>query len=333
MTIEDVKKELGEHLANNAKVVPNMVYSDEVVLDRLCKVITSIKGSFPSFHSIMTNVVQGFKPEWQELGEAQIKSKKLQTYRQKVNFGLIPAEILNTYLAGDYYDEEKDLPNKTISQYILEEELKPKVIDDLNWLSIMAERDDANADGQFGSSLSGFKTIVEDAVAHATHPAFQIPVNALTANNIVDEVTDFETKLPEKAKMKVKAIMMSHSNAERYIRRYVEQYGDNQFKKDEKKTFFGRDIIALPFLDDDKIVATTDGNLVKLIDKIDNPPMITDLQKDDYKLKIFMEFSVGYDFLINEMVFVANYADTTYGLGETAKNQLYYGIDGVTPAP
>ena len=86
-------------------------------------------------------------------------------------------------------------------------------------------------------------------------------------------------------------------------------------------------------MDDDKVVATTDGNLVKLIDKIDNPPMITDLQKDDYKLKIFMEFSVGYDFLINEMVFVSNNSDQTYGLGDTDKNQLYYGIDGVTPAP
>lgn len=331
MTIEDVKKELGEHLANNAKIVPNMVYSDAVVLDRLCKVITSVKGSYPSFHSILTNVVQGFKPEWQELGAAQIKSKKLQTYRQKVNFPIIPAEILNTYLAGDYYDEDKDLVSKTISQYILEEELKPKVIDDLNWLSIMAVRDDANADGQFGASLDGFKQVVANAVAHATHPAFQVPLSALTATNIVDQVTDFETKLPEKAKMKVKAIMMSHSNYERYVRQYVDQYSDNQFKRDTAKTFFGRDIIALPFLDDDTIVATTEGNLVKLIDKIDNPPAITDLQKDDYKLKIFMEFSVGYDFLINEMVFVSNYADTTYGLGDQAKNQLYYGIDGVTP--
>ncbi len=331
MTIEDVKKELGEHLANNAKIVPSMVYSQEVALDKLCKVITSVKGTYPSFHSIMTNVVQGFKPQWQALGALQIKSKALKTYRQKVNFSIIPAEILSSYLAGDYYEEDKDLINKTISQYILEEELKPKVIDDLNWLSVMGVRDDLNADGQFGKSLNGAKQVVADAVAHATHPAFKIPLSALTDVNIVDQVTDFEAKLPEKAKMKVKAIVMSHSNSERYQRQYVAQYSDNQFKNDTKKTFFGREIVALPFLDDDTIWATTEGNLVKLIDKIDNPPAITDLQKADYELKIFMEFSAGYDFLINEMVFVSNYATTAYGLSSTADNQLYYGIDGVIP--
>ena len=55
--------------------------------------------------------------------------------------------------------------------------------------------------------------------------------------------------------------------------------------------------------------------------------------KQDYKVKTFMEFWKGYDFLIEELVCVANDTDATYGLGKLEKNQLYYGIDGVTPAP
>lgn len=331
MTVEDITKELGEYLASNAKVVPNMIYSSDVALNAYCKTITKVKGKYPSFHSIMTNVVQGYKNVWQSLGEAQIKSKKLEAFRQKVNFELDPDDVQHTYLAGDYYDEEKNRIDMPISQFIMQEELAPKVTDDLNWLSVLAVYDAANADGQFGKSLNGFKKIVDNAVAHATHPAFQIPVNALTDANILDEVTDFETQLPEKVKPKIKAIFMSHSNKERYIRAYVDKYGQNQFQKDQTKTFFGRTIVGLPFLDDDKIVATVDGNLVKLIDKIDNPPKVTDIQKQDYVVKIFMEFWLGYEFLINELVFVSNYTDTTYGLGDQAKNQLYFGIDGVTP--
>jgi len=332
MTTEDIVKELGEYVASNAKIVPAMIYSDDVVLDAHCKTITKVKGKYPSFHSIMTNVVQGYKSVWQSLGEAQLKSKKLEAFRQKVNFEFNPDDIQHTYLAGDYYDETKGRVEMPISQYVLDIELKPKVTDDINWLSILAEYDEAQADGQFGKSLNGIKAVVANAVAHATHPAFRIPLDALTDANILDQETEFEVSLPEKVKPKVKAIFMSTRNLERRTRAYVDKYGQNQFKKDETTTFFGRRIIGLPFLDDDTIFATVDGNLVKLIDKIDNPPSITDIQKQDYVIKIFMEFWLGYEVLINELLFVSNYEDATYGLGSREKNQLYFSIDGVTPA-
>ncbi len=331
MTVEDIKKELGEYVANNSKIVPLMIYSDGIALDAFCKTITKIKGKYPSFHSIMTNVVQGYKNEWQALGEAQINSKKLEAFRQKVNFPLDPDDIQHSYLAGDYYDEEKDRVLMPISKYIMEEELKPKVTDDINWLSIMAEYVAEEADGNFGKSLNGWKKILENAVNHEKHPAFQIPLDALTDANILDQVTVFEKKLPEKMKPKIKAIFMSHSNKERYIQAYVEKYGQNKFQNDKTKTFFDRTIIGLPFLDDDSIAATVDGNLVKLIDKIDNPPKVTSIQIQDYIIKIFMEFWLGYEFMINELVFVSNYTDITYGLGDTEKNKLYFSMEGVTP--
>ena len=43
-----------------------------------------------------------------------------------------------------------------------------------------------------------------------------------------------------------------------------------------------------------------------------------------------MEFWKGYDFLINELVYISNDANTTRGLGSTERNQKYYGEDGVT---
>ncbi|MBW2962301.1 hypothetical protein [Mesonia aestuariivivens] len=330
MTVEDITKELGEYVKSNAKVVPAMTYTDEVILNKFCKTITKVKGKYPSWHSIMTNVVQGYKNVWQSLGEAQLKSKKLEAFRQKVNFEIDPDDVQHTYLAGDYYDEEKDRVNMPISQYIIEKELKPKVIDDINWLSIMAVRDDANADGQFGKSLNGIKQVVANAVANTDHPAFKIPLSALTDSNIVERTTDFETKLPEKIAPKVKVIFVSHANKQRYIRNYVETYGQNQFQKDSTKTFFGREIVGLPFLDDDTIFGTVDNNLVKLIDKIDNPPKINMIQVQDYIIKLFMEFWLGYEVMVNELLFVSNYSDVTYGLGDTDKNQLYFGIDGVT---
>jgi hypothetical protein len=44
------------------------------------------------------------------------------------------------------------------------------------------------------------------------------------------------------------------------------------------------------------------------------------IQVQDYKIKIFMEFWKGYDFLINEAV-VADFAGTVRGLGDAGKCQ------------
>src|SRR5690606_18127748 len=153
-------------------------------------------------------------------------------------------------------------------------------------------------------------------------------------SNIVDQVTDFERKLPSLLKSKVKKIFMSENNVERYILDYEDKFGQNKFQNNALKTRLGkREIVAIPFMETDDIFTTTENNFVRLIDVFDGKPAITDVQKQDYKVKIFMEFWKGYDFLINELVVMANFSDTTYGLGSQALNQKYYGIDGVTPAP
>ncbi len=331
MQIEDIKKELGQHVANNPTLVPAMIYHPDVTIDKHCRTITKVKGNFPAPHTILGRLIQGFKAEWQELGEMEIKSKMLKNFHQKVNFPIIPSEILGSYFA-EYYDEEKDMFTMPISQYIMQEELGPSITDDLEELSINAVYDANNADGQFGKSLDGVITVVTNAVSNTDHPAFQIPLTTLTDSNIVEQVTKFERNLPSKVKRKVKKIFMSENNKERYELDFIEKYGDNQFLKNNTLTKLGkREIIGLPGYEGDAIFATVDRNMIKLIDKIDNPPRVTDVQKADYKLKIFMEFWLGYDFWINELLFVSNYSDTTYGLGTTALNQKYYGIDGVSP--
>lgn len=329
MQIEDVAKELGQHLKENPTLVPALIYHPEITLDKHCKPITKVKGHFPSAHTLIGNVIQGFKAEWQELGELEIKSKILKNYHQKVNFPIIPSDILGSYYA-EYYDETKQMFLMPISQYIMEQELGPKVIDDLEDLSINGVYNALTADGQYGNSLDGFAQICLNALADAAHPAFKIPMTALTDINIVDQVTAFERKLPTKMKKKIKKIFMSENNIERYVLQYEEQFGNNKFQSDVMKTRLGkREIVGLPGLETDLICATPEGNLAKLIDKFDSPPVVKSVQILDYKVKVFMEFWKGYDFLINEMVFIANYTDAEYGLGATALNQKYYGFDGV----
>ena len=333
--IDDVVKELNTFLVNNPKLVAAAINRAEIPLDKHTKPLTKVKGKYPQAHTLMTDVVQGFGTEWNELGVLRIQHKILVNYHQKVNFAIIPAEILSSYFA-ELYAEEKKPEDMPISKYIMDNELLPKVIDNLEWLSVNGVFDAAKLD-QFGFSMNGIVKILADmkaAVADAAFKVptpFKIPINALTDTNIVDQLTAWERKLPSKMKRKFKKVFMSENNMERYILDYEEKFGQNKFQGDTLKTRLGkREIVMIPGMETDDIFTTTVDNFRRLIDVFDEPK-ITDIQKLDYKVKVFMEFWKGYDFLIEELVCIANFSDTTYGLGLQAKNQLYYGIDGVTP--
>lgn len=334
MTIDDVVKEVNSYLAANPELISASLNRAESVLDKHTKPLTKIKGQFPQGSTLLTNVVQGFGDVWNDLGTLQIEHKILKNYHQKVNFSITPSDILSSYWAHLYAEgiSKEDMP---ISKYIVEKELLPKVIDDCAFLEIKGVYN-AAALGVFGNSMNGIEKILLDLMAEVPgtgHTPFQIPISALTDANIVDQITAWERKLPSKAKSKIKKIFMSENNAERYSLQYETQFGQNKFQNDTMKTRLGkREIIALPGMDTDDIFATPEENFKRLIDVFDGKPAITDIQKADYKIKFFMEFWKGYDFLINEMVYVANYTDAEYGLGSTVLNQKYYGIDGVVVA-
>ena len=332
MTIEDIVKEVNTYLAHNPTLISASINREVSPLDAHTRPITKVKGKWPQGATLMGNLVQGFTTTWNELGVVEIASKKLDNYHQKVNYGLVPADILPSYWAALYSEglKPEDMP---ISKWIIENELMPKVTDDVAYLDIMGDYDAGDL-GTFGKSMDGVKNVIGDIVAGTPgtdHTAFHIPLNTLTDTNMVDEVTSFERQIPEKMKKKITKIFMSENNVERYVLDYENTFGQNQFQKDQLKSRLGkREIVALSGLDTDLIFATPNDNFVRLIDVFDNKPAITDIQKADYKVKFFLEFWRGIDFLINEMVLVSNYADARLGLGSTALNQKYYGIDGVT---
>lgn len=327
--LKDVEKELNVHLANNPTLIPGALNSKSIQIDQYAKPIMKVKGEYPSTHTFITNVVQGFKPEWNNMGGLSVVPKKLVAHHQKVNFGLIPTEIRNSYF-GALYNEGKKPQDMSFSKYALENELIPKVISDVSKLSVNGTYD-ATRLGEFGYSMNGVIPIVNNLKTNTENPCFKIPLSVITDTNIVDQVTLFERSLPEDAKDNIEVVFMSQNNMERYSLDYEDRFGQNKFQENKLKSRLGgRSIVGLKGYKGDEIFAFAKGNLVRLLDDVENPATITDIQTQDYELKIFMEFTRGYDFLVNQQVFVSNYADETLGLGSTKMNQNYYGIDGVT---
>jgi len=331
--INDVVKEVNTYLKHNPELISSKINSMMSTLDQHTSPLVKVKGNYPSGHDIMSNVVQGFDDgQFDDLGSLQIEHKILKNFHQKVNFSIKPSQIIHSYW-GHLYQEGLSREEMPISKYILEEKLIAQVIDDMATLEVKGVYDPARAK-EFGYSMNGIETILLNlfaAVPGDDPTPFKIPLSGLTDTNIVDQVTLFEKQLPSKIKSRVKKIFMSENNLERYIVNYEDRFGDNKFQMDQAKTRLSKlPIVGIPFMETDDIFCTVDNNFVRLIDVFDGKPEITDIQKYDYKLKIFMEFWKGYDFLIDELVFVANFEDAEYGLGSQELNQKFYGFDGVT---
>ncbi|MDJ1500470.1 hypothetical protein [Xanthocytophaga agilis] len=328
INLEQVKKELGNYFRTNNKVVREWVYR-EAQVSKYMRTLTRVKGKFPAQHSVTDHVIQGFASVWNALGTTTFKTNELVNYHQKVNFEIVPADILNSWLAELYQENMKpaDMP---ISKYIAEKELGPKVVEDIEILSGDGVYDNTKL-GQFGYSMNGLKKILADGIANVDNPMYRIKLNALQDNNIVAEVTSFERAIPTKVRKSLKYIFMSTSNLERYILDYENKFGANTNYTAENgmKTRLGkRTIVGLDCLDgSDLIFATPEDNFLKLIDIFD-APQVTDVQTLDYKVKIFMEFWLGYGFWINQLVMVSVYTGTSTGLASgsdgTDNNQLYY---------
>ena len=322
LNLDQVKTELGAYIKANPNILSAFVYAQEVKINKYVKTLTKINGEYPSIHAIMGRVVQGFKSEWEELGNANFRAKLLKAYKQKVNFGFKPSDVMGTWLAENYV-EGKSLEEQPISKFIMEE-LKKAIIRDINTLSMTGVRDDANASGQFGKSLDGVKTLLTKGLANTDDPMFSIPLEALTAANVVDQIKAFELGLPtEFSDLKV---FVSRSVGMLYRDAYTAEYGGNNdytSGSSTKTPLLGLEIVMLD-IPGNVIFATPEENFLRLIDIIDKPE-ITDIQKADYKLKLFFEFTLAYEFAINALVFVGNFDGAAVrGLGNEELNTLYF---------
>lgn len=326
MNINLVAAELQRFVVQNKSVTKaDFARAMSTEVDPYCRKVTKIKGTYQILTSVMSHVVQGFKAEWQELGTFSVSDKELKNYHQKVNFPIVPAEVLSTALA-DLYEEDKPITDKMICKIIVDW-LLTQVADDMQLLSMIGEYNSVTASGAFGYSLNGWNKIVDLALANVARPVFRIPLDAITDLNILEQFTAFERGLPRILKRKIKTIFCSENMLERYEIAYKKEY-HNDPSYDEadrvKSPLRKRVIVGLSNLRDDIIFATIDGNMLNLIDVIDNPPKFTDVQVLDYKVKMFMEFWKGYDFLINEAVCIADFTGVVRGLGDDAKMALYY---------
>lgn len=326
INIDAIKNEIVRYGDRSAFDFRGAIMSNEILLNQFAQPLSKVKGkwSFPSV--FMGNVLQAFSDKWTPYGEVQFSNKTAKNFHQKVNFPVNPYDIYGSW-EEKLYEEDKKPNEMPIAKFIVQM-LGGNITSELARNTIIAKYDPA----QVGSpnpdslkSMDGLNALIDGLVADTINPVFSVPVDAALGNNILERVNKFERGFPENAK--ISNIFIPLQEFYDYIEARETPTNEvvDYTKGYRKKTKYGRNLIGVPGMKPGRMVSWLDGNLFRLYDRKDNPAQIDDVQVQDYIMKIFIQFHLGYDFALNQYVFVET-TDATKkkGLNNAAQNALYY---------
>ncbi len=323
INVDAIKNEVIRYGNANPMALTPAVLSSEILLNQLAKPLAKVKGkwSFPSI--LMTNLLQAFSDKWTQYGSVQFANKVAKNFHLKVNLGINPYDAYGSWIE-ELYEEDKKPSEMPISKYIVDM-IGGKMTSELAIASIVSKFDATqvgSANPDLTKIMDGINEVAKNIAADVTNPGFLIPIDAALASDPVAKVNAFERGLPNAS---VKAILVPLELFFDYIE--ARETPSNEVidynAAFRRKTKYGRDLIGVPGLT--KMMAWVDGNLFRLYDRKDNPAQIDDVQIQDYLMKIFIQFHLGYDFAINQYVFIeTSDALKKRGLNNAAQNKLYY---------
>lgn len=326
INLDAIKNEIIRYGDANPLALQGTVLSKELVLNKLNPTpLGKVKGkwTFPSV--LMGHVVQAFSDKWTPYGMAQFTAKIAKNFHQKLNFPIFPYDVYGTWIEK-MYEEDKKPQDMPISKYIMESVVPPMVINDLNILSVKGVYDPAEVgktNPTFGKSMDGINILIDRMVADLTNPVYSIPIAA--NKNIVDRVTAFEKGLPEGILCDTIVVSLAEFNDYVELRETPSNQYINFNDPQRGKTKYGRNIVGIPGRKSGQITGWVTGNFFRMYDRKDNPAVLDDVQVIDYMVKLFSQWHLGWDWAINQYVFVeTNNADAEFGLNNAVQNELYF---------
>ncbi|MEQ8548727.1 MAG: hypothetical protein RIC03_12495 [Cyclobacteriaceae bacterium] len=275
--------------------------------------------------ALITSVSQQFSSKWTPSGKALFKPLKIRNRRHKINYPIIPADVLESYMMH-MYDEGLAPDQMPITKYIWNNLIYPQLMQDVElrmiWKGKYVEKDQNTINnGDPGTppedSMTGIETfLVDNKVANAKKVGYHDvgAFNYLTATDqeVLDYVQDFMDWIAPIFRTKKMPIGCGDEFFKRYKRAYKNVWGPGSGKSDDAN--FGGNTIdfskqylrpidgmfASPIL-----FVTPKENLIKLRHKNDIPRVINDVQKHDYEVRTYGEYWLGAGFAYGEAVFAS----------------------------
>ena len=340
--VQQLKQEFGTYLSQNQNnlTIHRNIFNGFTSSEHFRTVAAVTE--YRAVQAQINSVSQQFNAKWTPAGQTKFTPLTIKNYRHKINFAIIPADVLDSYLLY-LYDEGLSPDQMPITKYIINELVFPKLMDDIELRMIFKgkykEKTDPNAPSIPEDSMDGIETqlIAQKALgASSKMNFFADTINWVTATD--EQVVKFVEKFADFVddKLKIKRIYASKTVKKRYQRAYENYYGKGTkivggMNKQAEVDYVEMEITALDGMSNSPIIfATTPGNMVKLRNKNTPPNVINDVQKFDYEVRLYGEYWLGAGFEIAEFVFAyvpADYTDAQQGLKPSTQFP-----DGTVPA-
>lgn len=325
----DIKNEFGTFLSQNQ--------SNLEIIRQLFQDFTSARyfrtvpatTEYRAMQALINSVVQQFSPKWTPAGNTKFTPLVIKNRRHKINFPIVPAQVLDSYLFY-LYDEQLAPDQMPITKYIWNNLIYPKLLEDIELRMLgkgkyVEHEWNSISEGQAGAppedGMDGVETILveQKALGSSSKVNFFTPTEPFdfetaTDQEVLDFVEEFVDWISPFYRNRTMNIHCSHEFWKRYRRAYKKVWGTNSGQDGDfgnnKVDFSNQTLVPLDCLYGSPILWSTPAeNQVKLRHKNDVPMVINDVQKINYEVRLFGEFWFAAGFAIAEAVFAYVPAD------------------------
>jgi len=322
-TIEvgELKTEFGKYLSQNGNglQILKKLFS-EFSSSKFFTVVRAVT-EWRAVRALITSVSMQFTAVWTPGGKAAFKPLKIVNRRHKINYPIIPAQVLDSYMFH-LYDESLAPDQMPITLYIWNELIYPALLQDIEmrmiWKGKFVDHELDQQEGDAATppedSMDGLETILVDAKTTGTkgvhfynkYPNFNW--KTATAQEILDFVNGFVDWLSPFYKTKKMPLFLSDDNKRRYKRAYKAIWGsgngqDGDFGQD--RVDYSNQMLTSPegMFGSEIIFSTPKENMIMLRHKNEVPNVINDVQKHGYEVRIFGEYWLAVGFAMGNAVF------------------------------
>lgn len=266
--------------------------------------------------ALMEEVSQQFTAAWTPKGRSKFTPIVIKYRRHKINVEILPAEILKSWLLY-LWEQGKTNAEMPITKYLIEEHILPKVTDDIT-LSMIGKGKYVEVtgakDGDTGSaaadSMDGYETILvearQDANSKINFFKRAADFRQMTSAQLLAYVDSFVDAISPLFARHLE-LHCSPEFLTRYKRADFEING--KYTGDEnngKIRFSSFTLIPLQSMYNSPILfATPRENFVMLVDLSNAENCINKIEEQNYKVKVFGEYSLSTGFKIAEAVYAA----------------------------
>ena len=342
--VEELRDEFGTFLNTNRN---NLDIIRELVTGfTSAKYFTDVPATtqYRAVRAFITSVVQQFTNRWTPLGKVKFTPLMIENRRHKINYPIIPSEVLDSYMFA-LYDESLSPDQMPITKWIWNNMLYPQILQDIELRmafkgKYVAKDFDSTVAGIPEDSMDGLETILVEAQTSGDkginfYNGAGYDYKTATDDQVLtffEGFVDYLTPMYKTAQMN---IFVSHDHLRRYQRAYKNKWGQNSGQAGDFGTlrvdYSLNTLVALDGMYGSPIVfSTPKQNMVKLRHKNEVPNVINDVQKHDYEVRLYGEFWLAVGFAIGEAVFAyvpAGYnpkAQVAANWGSATEYQTYH---------